>query len=193
MFTEKTIEKQTHFEGHVFNIERHKVSLPDGHQAYREIVRHNGGACVVALDQDLQVWLVTQFRKPFDQELLEIPAGKLEKGEDPLHCAKRELTEETGLRARHFEWLATVLPSPGYCDEKLTIYLALGLTPGEAHLDEGEFLTCRKMPLQEALEMIDDGRLTDAKSQVGLMRAARWLQQQGGPVWDAREEAVAGE
>jgi ADP-ribose pyrophosphatase len=175
MFTEETIDKTIHFEGRVFTIEEHTVRLHDGQRARREIVRHPGGACVVPVDADGNVHMVQQFRKPYDMMLLEIPAGKLEPGEDPLVCAVRELGEETGFTANNVEWLATVYPSPGYCDETLTIYIATGLTIGDVNPDEGEFLSNRSLPLNEALEMIDRGLIRDAKTQIGLLRAERWL------------------
>ena len=158
-----------------FQVEVHDVRLPDGRMAKREIVRHNGGACVVAIDDQENVYLVCQFRKPFDEELLELPAGKLEIGEDPLACATRELTEETGLSASSIEWLATVYPSPGYLSEVLWIYIATGLKYGQNNLDDGEFLSVHPYPMAEVLDMIDRGEIRDAKTQVGILRAARVL------------------
>lgn len=129
----------------------------------------------MAVDEHQQVYLVRQFRKPFDEMLLEIPAGKLEAGEDPLDCARRELTEETGLSADRIEWLATVYPSPGYCSEKLTIFLATGLTQGQACPDDGEHLSCHAYPLDELMGMIERGEIRDAKTQVGLLTLSRRL------------------
>ena len=174
-FHEETTAMDQRFAGRVFQVEVHDVRLPDGRMAKREIVRHNGGACVVAVDDDDNVYLVRQFRKPFEEELLEVPAGKLEVGEDPLECATRELMEETGLAARSIEWLATVYPSPGYLSEILYIYLATGLTYGQNNLDDGEFLSVHPYPMAELLAMIDRGEIRDAKTQVGLLRAARVL------------------
>lgn len=176
-FLEETTQMDQHFDGRVFKVEVHQVRLPDGRMAMREIVRHNGGACIVAVDAQENVYLVRQFRKPYDAELLELPAGKLEIGEDPLACATRELMEETGLRADLIEWLATAYPSPGYCSETLSIYLATGLTYGENKLDDGEFLSVHPYPLDEALAMIDRGEIRDAKTQIGLLKARRVLDQ----------------
>lgn len=170
MFTEKTVHCDQVFHGRVFDVEVQTVMLHDGHPARREIVRHNGGACVVAVDDLENVYLVRQFRKPYDDMLLEIPAGKLEPGEDPLDCARRELTEETGLRAEKIDWLATVYPSPGYCSETLTIFLATGLTQGDASPDEGEHLSCHAYPLSELLAMIDRGEIRDGKTIIGILR-----------------------
>jgi ADP-ribose pyrophosphatase len=175
LFSEKTIDSKIVFEGRVFRVEVHNVCLHDGRLASREIVRHTGGACVVALDDRQRVYLVRQFRKPFDDILLEIPAGKLEPGEDPLVCAGRELTEETGLTAQKIEWLTTIYPSPGFCSETLWVYLATGLSRGDACPDEGEHLTCEVYPLNAALKMIDRGEIRDAKTQVALLTLSRRL------------------
>lgn len=175
LFNEETIHTDLVFDGRVFQVEVQSVRLHDGRPAMREIVRHSGGACVIPLDDDQHVYLVRQFRKPYDQMLLEIPAGKLEPGEDPLVCARRELTEETGLQADRFEHLSTLYPSPGYCSEILTIYLATGLVSGQANPDDGEHLSCHRYPLSEALTMLDNGEIRDAKTQVALLTLARRL------------------
>lgn len=181
MFTEETISKDILFNGRVFQVELHTVRLPDGRQARREIVRHYGGACVVALDERRHVYLVRQYRKPYDMDMLELPAGKLEPGEDPLECARRELQEETGLLATDIRLLATVYPSPGYCSETLSIFLATGLSAGESQLDDGEFLDIHVFPIEQALAMIDSGEIRDAKTQIGLLKVARILSQPAGP------------
>lgn len=175
MYHEPSHHVEQPFSGRVFNVEVHAVTLPDGASSRREIVRHNGGACVLALDSRRCVTMVRQYRKAFDCELLEIPAGKLEKGEDPLDCARRELSEETGLSADRFQWLTTFYPSPGYTSEILHIYLATGLTPGQAHLDKGEFLSCQTLPLDTLLEMVDRGEIRDAKTVIALLLTARLL------------------
>jgi ADP-ribose pyrophosphatase len=171
--TEKTLQVEEVFSGRVFKVEVHQVLLPDERIARREIVRHNGGACVLALDDEGQIYLVRQYRKPLEAELLEIPAGKLEAGEEPIECAKRELLEETGLQAENLASLAILYPSPGYTSEVLTIYLATGLIKGPASLDEGEYLVLQRMPLADALSMLDRGEIRDAKTQVALLALAR--------------------
>ncbi|MGI6325353.1 MAG: NUDIX domain-containing protein [Saccharofermentanales bacterium] len=175
LFREDTILTNTVFEGRVFKVEVQSVRLQDGRPAYREIVRHPGGAGILAIDKELYVYLVRQYRKPYDQVLLEIPAGKLEPDEEPLACARRELIEETGLTAEHFEFLATVYPSPGYCSETITIFLATGLKPGWSQPEDGEFLSCDRMPLAEALTLLDLGKIPDAKTRIALLTLARRL------------------
>ncbi len=178
LFTERTIQTEKIFDGRVFKVEVQTVELLDGKPAKREIVRHNGGACVVALDHDQKVYLVRQFRKPYDAELLEIPAGKLEPGEDPAECARRELIEETGLHADKIDFLAKIYPTPGYCSEILSIYLATGLTQGEAQPDADEHLSCHAFPLEEILAMIDRGEIYDAKTLVAILTLSRQLDKQ---------------
>ncbi|MDW7658849.1 MAG: NUDIX hydrolase [Bacillota bacterium] len=175
MYHEPSHHVDQPFSGRVFNVEVHAVTLPDGASSRREIVRHNGGACVLALDSRRCVTMVRQYRKAFDCDLLEIPAGKLETGEDPLDCARRELSEETGLTAARFYLLTTFYPSPGYSSEILHVYLATGLTPGQAHLDKGEFLSCQSYPLNALLKMVDRGEIRDAKTVIALLLTDRRL------------------
>lgn len=173
MFEETVTHKKEVFKGQVFSVELQQVTLPDGFESHREIVRHHGGACVLALDEKGRVTLVRQYRSPFATDLLEVPAGKLEPGEDPRCCAARELQEETGFKADSIELLQTIYPSPGYCSEVLSIFLATGLRPGKARPDPGEILRCERLPLAQALEKIDDGTIKDAKTIVALLSLER--------------------
>ena len=177
---ETPIQDQTVFRGLLFDVSHMQVRLPDGTTALREIVHHNGGVGVVAVDEEGLVTLVHQHRIAIDAITLEIPAGKLDsKEEDPLSAAKRELEEETGLQAETFQWLTTSVATPGYCTEKLHLYLATGLSQHQAHLDPGEFLQVVKMPLNEALQRVMAGEIPDAKTALGLLMAKERLANQG--------------
>lgn len=174
--TEQVIENKGIFSGRVFSVEVSEVLLQNGNTAFREIVRHNGGAAVVALDDDRNVYMVRQFRCPFFEIMLEIPAGKLEMGEDPKECAFRELTEETGLIAQNIDDLGVFYPSPGYCSEKLFLFLATGLTLKESNPDEGEYLNVHRIPLDTLLQKIDLGEIKDGKTIAALLKTARRLE-----------------
>ncbi len=160
------------FEGALIDVSHMQVRLPNGREALREVVRHKGAAAVVPVDENGVVTLVRQHRVVVDMLTLEIPAGKLDHvGEDPLACAHRELEEETGLRAAKMELLCPMVTTPGFCTEKVSIYLATGLSPHDAHLAEAEFLRVVRMPLREAVERALSGELCDGKTALGLMFA----------------------
>lgn len=169
--TEKKLDGQTLYDGVIVRLERDRVELPDGGTSHREVVRHPGGVIVLPLDDKGRVRMVRQYRYPVGRVLTELPAGKLEYGEDPLAAAKRELSEEVGAAAEHWESLGRILPTPGYCDEVHHLWLATGLTFGEAHPDEGEFLEQLAIPFGLAVKMALDGSLTDSKSIVAILRA----------------------
>lgn len=173
MHFEKTLEIKEIFNGRVFNVIEQTVELENNQIARREIVRHNGGAVIVAVDDDCNVYLVRQFRKPLDIETIEIPAGKLEIGEDPYLCAVRELKEETGIVASQIESLGFIYTTPGFCDEKLYLYLATQLSFGEMQLDSDEFLSREKLHISKCIEKIETGEIVDSKSVIGILRAAR--------------------
>ena len=139
-FYEKTIESESVYEGIIVNVRRDIAGLQNGKQVAREVVEHPGGVGIVPVTKDNKVLMVRQYRYPMGEELLEIPAGKLDAGEDPLECAVRELSEETGCTAGRYVNLGASYPSPGFCKEILYIYLALDLQPGDMHLDENELL-----------------------------------------------------
>ncbi len=168
-FTETTISTKEIYDGRIIKVKNDTVRLPDGTIAERELVLHNGGACVVALDNENNVLLVKQYRKPFDSELLEIPAGKLEKNEDPFLAGKRELREETGFIAEKFTKISETYPSPGYLNEKIHIYLAENLKFVGQDLDDGEFVEVLKVPLEKAVEMVLTNEIKDSKTQVGIL------------------------
>ena len=170
-YTEKTLTCEEKYKGKILSVHRDTVSLPDGSAAVREVVEHSGGVGVIPVDENGDVWCVRQYRYPMKEHLLEVPAGKLEPGEDPMTCAVRELSEETGFTAAEYTDLGTLYPSPGYCHEKLYIYLATGLTRGAAHLDKGEFLDVEKYPLDVLYGMAMRNELPDAKTAMAVIKA----------------------
>lgn len=174
-FFEKTVKTEEKFCGRILRLRVDTVELPNGSQSTREIIEHPGGVGVVAVDKEEHLYLVRQFRKPYDAVITEIPAGKLDAGEDPRDCGIRELEEETGLQCGRFIPLGEIYPSPGYAAESLYLYLALDLSAGQAHLDPDEFLEVDRIPLPKALDMIMSGELKDAKTVVGILKAARYL------------------
>ena len=175
MLFEKTVSKETIYEGRVFEVEIKEILTPEGKTSHREIVKHNGGACILPLDGEGNCYLVKQFRSPFETVMLEAPAGKIEEGEDPLACAAREITEETGLTAGNIESVGAIAATPGYCSEVTTLYIGTGLNYEGGNPDENEYIATVKMPLKEAVQMADEGAITDAKTQVLLYKAARRL------------------
>lgn len=174
-FLEKQILKNTVFEGKIVSVRSDVAELCDGTQVTREVAEHNGGVCIVPVDQDGSVYCVRQFRYPLMEELLELPAGRLEPGEDPESCARRELSEETGLAPGSMVSLGFMYTSPGWSTETLHLYLATDLTHGIAHLDPGEFLAMERMPMEELLDQIARGGIRDAKTIAGLLKAQQYL------------------
>ena len=170
---------ETIYDGKIIRVEKWRVSLPDGREAAREVVIHKGAAAIVPVDAQGMVTLVRQHRVALDTFTWEIPAGKLDSvSEDPLDCAKRELEEETGLRAANWCRLSHVITTPGFCTEQISIYLATELSQHEAHADQDEFLRLQKMPLDEAVNRVMAGEFRDAKTCLGLLMAARVLADQ---------------
>ena len=170
---------ETIYDGKIIRVEKWRVSLPDGREAAREVVIHKGAAAIVPVDAQGMVTLVRQHRVALDTFTWEIPAGKLDSvSEDPLDCAKRELEEETGLRAANWRRLSHVITTPGFCTEQISIYLATELSQHEAHADQDEFLRLQKMPLNEAVNRVMAGEFRDAKTCLGLLMAARVLADQ---------------
>ena len=163
---------ETIYDGRILRVQRWHVTCPNGQAATREIVLHNGAAAVVPVFDDGTTLLVRQHRVAVDRVTLEIPAGKLDgPDEDPALCAERELREETGLCAQRMRHMTTILTTPGFCTEKIALYLAQGLTQGDTHPDEDEFLGLVRMPLDEAVGLIMRGEIRDSKTICGLLMA----------------------
>jgi ADP-ribose pyrophosphatase len=156
-------------------VHRDVVRLPDGSQGAREYIRHPGAVAIVPLFDDGAVLLERQFRYPHAREFIELPAGKLEPGEPHLDTAKRELLEETGHVAAEWTRLGVIHTAIAYTDEAIELYLARKLTQAQRKLDDGEFLELLTVPFDETLQMIQEGRITDAKSVAGLLWVDRWL------------------
>lgn len=165
------------FDGIILHVFKDTVQLPNGNPAAREVIRHVGAVGVVPLTDDSKVIVERQFRYPLNQVITEIPAGKLDSlTEDRLSAAKRELEEETGFTATEWMELGDYYPTPAYCDERITLYFARGLTQGQRHLDEDEFLNFEAVPLEELIEDVMAGRITDGKTQVAILKVARLLE-----------------
>lgn len=176
---ENYLSKEELYQGKIIRVERWQVGLPNGKTAVREIVVHNGAAAIVPIDSEGNVTLVRQHRIAAGRFTWEIPAGKLDSpAEDPFAAAKRELEEETGLNAENWQFLTRIDTTPGFCTEKISIYLATGLSQHPAHTDPDEFLRLTKLPLSEAVGLCMAGELRDSKTVVGLLMAQRLLEKQ---------------
>jgi ADP-ribose pyrophosphatase len=167
--------RQVH-KGRVINVTVDRVDLPNGRPIDLDIVHHPGAAAVVPVDDNGDVHLVRQVRYAAGGWLLEVPAGKLEPREDPAACARREMEEETGVQAQTLIPMGFIWTSPGFCNEKIWLYLATGLTPSVQALDDDEVLTVVRMPLTQAIEQATHGEIEDGKSVCALLRARAFLQ-----------------
>lgn len=172
---EKTVQTEKIYEGKIINLRVDKVELPGSRYATREIVEHSGAAAVVPIKEDRKVIMVRQFRKPVNEFLLEIPAGKLDKDEEPLSCAIRELKEETGYEAKNIEFLCSFYSSPGFSNELIHIYIATDLVLKEATPDEDEYICKEEHTIEELLKMIHSGDLKDSKTIIGIIGAQAFL------------------
>lgn len=174
---EKTVSSKEIFKGKIVTLKVDQVEMPGGKLATRELVKHPGGVGVVALTDENEVILVKQYRKPIEKAIFEIPAGKLDPGEEHRVCGIRELEEETGLKAGKFEYLGFIYPSPGFTDEVTHMYLATELYQGEMHPDPDEYLDIVRMPIEQVVEMILDNEISDAKTVAGILKTVRKIQQ----------------
>ncbi len=166
-YTEKTVKANYIFKGKILTLRCDDAALPDGKPCTREFIEHGGGACVLYAKEG-KILFVRQYRYPYAESVYEIPAGKLDKGEDPIKTAERELEEEAGLRAEELKLLYVMYPSPGYTNEKIYIYQALSASEVGAHLDEGEYLDVEYIPVEKVKEMLKAGEIRDAKTIIAL-------------------------
>ncbi len=169
-FQEKTLKSEQVYDGRIVKVFKDNVELSDGQKAYREVVKHSGGVVILAYKDSETILFVRQFRYPMKEVMLELPAGKLEYGEDPFVAAKRELEEETGYQAKKWADLGYVYTSPGYSDEKLYLYKAEDLIYTKQNLDEGEILEPLEMSYDEVLKKINDNEIVDAKTLCAILR-----------------------
>ena len=167
---ETTLSQETKYEGRILNLRVDTVKLPNGNEAKREVIEHSGGVCVVAFDENDKLLMVKQFRYPYNEITLEIPAGKINYGEDPKECGKRELSEETGYESNDLVKLAHLYPTPAYDSEIIHIYLAKNLVKKTQHLDEDEFLSLERVDFETALEMVMNNQIPDAKTQIAILK-----------------------
>lgn len=168
---EKKLSSELIYDGKILKLTRDTAMLENGETAYREVVHHSGGVCVLPLDDDGNVLFVKQFRYPFRTVLLEIPAGKREIGEDPMTCGIRELSEEVGATAQEIIPLGKLYPTVAYDTEVIYMYLARGLSFHTQHLDEDEFVDVVKIPLEEAYYMVMRDEIPDSKTQIAILKA----------------------
>ncbi len=172
---ENKIDSRRIYDGKIMNMRVDSVELENGRRSTREVCEHADGVAILPVSENGEITLVRQFRYPFGIDILEAPAGKVEKGEAHLQCGIRELSEETGLSADSMKYLGFVYPSPGCMTERIHLYIATGLHKGECHPDEGEFLNIEKYSLSDAVDMCDRGIIDDAKTAVLILRAERLM------------------
>ncbi len=170
LYEEKTVKEEIIFEGRVVKVQRDEIELFDGSKSFREVVKHTGGVCIAAIEGD-EIYLVKQFRYPNKEFILEVPAGKLEKDEDPFEAAKREQREETGTLGENYVDLGKMYPTPGYCSEIIYMWACRVSEKCDMDLDEGEFVEVIKIKISEAVRMVFDGEICDAKTQIAILKA----------------------
>ena len=174
-YTETLVRHINGYNGLIINTTLDRVVLQNGEHTLREVVSHPGGVTIIPIDDDGYVYCVRQFRYPMSEHLLEVPAGKLEYGEEPFLCAGRELSEETGITASEYIDLGKIYPSPGFCKEILYIYMARGLSFGIPHPDHNEFLDVEKIHIDELVRLVMNNEITDAKTVIAILKAKNIL------------------
>ena len=172
---EKTLTSEVMYEGVIFTITHDTAELENGSTAARDVLHHHGGVCVIPVTENNEIYLVKQFRYPFQTVTREVPAGKLEKGENHADCGRRELLEEVGCTCSEYIYLGEMLPTPAYDTEITHMYLAKGLTFSSQSLDPDEFLDVERIPLSEAVAQVMDGTIRDGKTQIAILKTARIL------------------
>lgn len=173
---EQQLSSQTVFQGRLLHVKSDQVRLSNGHESTREYILHPGASMIIAMLDATTIVLERQYRYPLDRHFIELPAGKIDPGEDPLDTAKRELIEECGYQAAEWRHLTTLHPCIAYANERIELYLARGLTQVGRNPDAGELLEVLPMPVAEALDWIRDGRITEAKAVTGLLWAEKIMQ-----------------
>ncbi len=174
---ETTVSQETVYEGIIVDIRRDKAQMPDGRISNREVVVHPGGVAVFAIDEEKRVILVRQFRYAVGEVVLELPAGKLEPGEDPMESGLRELEEETGLRPGTIRSMGYSYSSPGILGERIHLFFATDLQQGDPHPDDGEFVEVIRVPYSELLDMVRRGEIKDGKTLAGILKASYLMEQ----------------
>ncbi len=172
---ETKLSSEEIFDGVAIHLYRDEILLPNGNKGVREVIRHPGAVCVLPITENGDVIFVNQFRYALNKVTLEVPAGKLEKGEDPMEAALRELSEETGITANKIEPLGALYTTPALIDEIIYMYIATDLKEGEQHLDEDEFVNTIRIPLEKAVEMVMNGEIKDSKTQLMILKAEKYI------------------
>lgn len=172
---EKKVSSENVFDGRLLHVYNDVISLPNGKTSTREYIKHQGAVAVVPVTDDNEIIVVRQYRYPIERVTIEIPAGKLDKGEEPLAAAKRELSEETGVESADITYLGGLYPSVAYTDEIIHMYMAKNLKYGQAHADDDEFLDVVKIPVDKFVDMIMNGEIMDSKTQAAVLKVANIL------------------
>ena len=167
---EKTNASESVYKGKIFEVTKDKALLENGSQVQRDVVHHSGGVAVIPVTENNEILMVRQYRYPHHKAMLEIPAGKIERGEKHYDCGRRELLEETGCICKVYEYLGEIVPTPAYVSEVIHLYMASGLEFTAQKLDEDEFLDVEKIPLEKAVDMVIKGEITDSKTQIGVLK-----------------------
>jgi len=167
--SETIIDSTRAYQGSFLGVDQVEVELPNGRRTVHDVVRHPGAVAIIALDDQGRVLLVHQYRTALERVTLEIPAGKLDPGEEALDCARRELAEETGYSARNLRYLAPIAVAVGYSDEIIHLFMATGLEPGDAQPDDDEFVASTWMPLEDLIDEVLDGKIEDSKTVIAAL------------------------